>query len=436
MKSNLRNHLSRYYSDHELRRWFDPLRVHFNEAAKQVEIAFPHVFFKQWFANEKQAEFEKRLMEYLGRDHGVVYGTGKPNTFPKRVVPHGSFERAAHQHSPQLFTFDTFLVNKKNAFPLATAKQVASAHKAHFSPLLLCGGPGCGKTHLLRAMVHDKVSAGEPDCIFLGTPEDMAALYKHAHQGDSLSARKTMQSYSALFLDDLHDAKRHPFLQEELVMLFNHFYDSEKQMAFTCLGRLSDHLFFSSELMSRLEWGLIVNLKAPDLDIRIRYAQSQCKIHRILLTRDQILTLAQRFTDFRYLQGVLLKLSAFRTVMKQELSERDFMQILDQTEGRSAPVLDTQTICKVVAKYYGLPEAELIGSRRHHTVVLARQVAMFLCRKLIRLSYPALGRAFGGKDHSTAMYAVKKIEQLQRDEKDLKHIVATLKNKCLSPADN
>jgi len=179
-----------------------------------------------------------------------------------------------------------------------------------------------------------------------------------------------------------------------------------------------------------LGWGLIVTLKEPDLEIRVGYIQRQCRTKRLTLSKDQILTLAQRFTDFRYLQGILLKLFAFKELVKKDLSEKDFQHILSNTEEKATDDLTPKKIMGVVSEHFNIRVADMTGTKRHQQIAQARQVAMFLCRQMLNTSYPALGRAFGGKDHSTVLYSVKKVKQLQDDNYELKQLLKTLKTKC------
>jgi chromosomal replication initiator protein len=175
---------------------------------------------------------------------------------------------------------------------------------------------------------------------------------------------------------------------------------------------------------------LIVTLKEPDLEIRVGYIQRQARAKRLSLNKEQILTLAQRFTDFRYLQGILLKLFAFKELVKQDLSQKDFEHILANTEEKTTDDLTPKKILSVVAEHFSVHVKDLTGTKRHQHIAHARQVAMYLCRQMLNTSYPALGRAFGGKDHSTVLYSVKKIDQLQEDDFELKQLLKTLKNKC------
>ena len=147
--------------------------------------------------------------------------------------------------------------------------------------------------------------------------------------------------------------------------------------------------------MCSSDLGLIVTLKEPDLEIRVGYIQRQVRLKRLTLTKEQILTLAQRFMDFRYLQGILLKLFAFKELVKKELTQKDFEHILSNTEEKTTDDLTAKKILSVVSEHFNVHVKDLIGTKRHQHIAQARQVAMYLCREMLNVSYPALGRTFG-----------------------------------------
>lgn len=433
-KLSLRKHLAKTFSDQELKRWYDPLGVEVRAEDNRVRVAFPHAFFGEWFDNHARGRFEEEVARFLGPGYTVLYGDGQTGGGRPRLQVHKPARSVDFPFGHQ-FTLDSFLVNRKNAFPMASAREVAKSGASTYNPFVICGEAGSGKTHLLRAVGNEICRARGLESVFLGTVEDLSQLYSLRFRGDPHKARNHLCSFEHLLVDDLQQIKAHPDLQQELILVFDSLRDQRKQMVFACQSRISSYDFLDPKLKSRLEWGLIAHLEAPDLDIRVRYIQQQIKLRKLQLTPDQVLTLAQRFTDFRFLQGILLKLFAFKELMNREIREREFEQILVHTEDQSKPALTPETVLKVVAEHYGLEVKDVTGNRRHQGVVLARQVAMYLCRKLLGSSYPAVGRIFGGKDHSTVLYAVKKIKELQRDDADMKRVLINLRAKCLSSED-
>lgn len=430
IKSALRQHLSKSCSDKDLASWFDPLRIHMDKAAQEVRVAFPHRYFAQWFADTQQDRFEALLGDFLGNGFTVHYANSavcSKGDVPLQSLPTHRIDFPFDRQ----FLFETFLINKKNYFPLASAREVAKQGRTPFNPFIICGHNGSGKTHLLRAMANEISKQVDAAHILMTSIDDLKNLYNVRFAGDIYKARTHIYEFDYLFVDDLHHLRKYPELQSELIVLFNHFFERKKQMAFSCLDKISGYDFLDPNLLSRLEWGLIVTIKQPDLDVRIAYIQENAKLRKLSLSKEQVLTLAQRFRDFRYLQGIMLKLFAFKELMHKDLSQKDFIHIFNNTEEQNTESLTPDAIIDMVAEYYNLSVREIKGSKRHAHISQARQVAMYLCRSLLSISFPTLGRVFGGKDHSTVLYSVKKIEQLKEDNADLKQVLSELKKKCL-----
>lgn len=401
---------------------------------KRLVITFPHAFFASWFKNTVQERFESALSSYLGDGYVLDYSTSA----------HSSGALSSIKTQPQAiktldypfgrqFSFENFLFNTKNTFPLASAREVARPNGGvKYNPFVLCGASGSGKTHILRAIGNDILRHNDHLKIWLGSIEDFAAVYAEKFQNDVYSARRFITEHDVLLLDDLQQLGNFDPLQAELTTIFNNFHDHAKQMVFTCTDSIAACTFLESKLRSRLEWGLIAQLKSQDLDVRVKYVQQQLRMKQVRLRKEQIFMLCQRFPDFRNLQGVLTKLYAYRDLMSREVTERDFEQILEHADDNHGTALTPESIISLTATHFNLLPKDIIGGKRHQKIVQARQIAMFLCRQLLGSSYPALGRVFGGKDHSTAMYAVKKVVKLQQSNKDTKNTVTELKKKCLA----
>lgn len=429
MKTALRHHLLQTCSEQELQCWFDPLSLVLGEDGHHVEVAFPHPYFARWFEHNIQGRFETLLRGFLGEGSDILYRESPVQAASGGPAP-AVAKRIDFPFDPQ-FTLETFLVNKKNYFPLASAREVAKQAGSLFNPFVICGAGGAGKSHLMRAIANEISKHHDPARILLTTIQDIQNRYAGRDGFDSQAARAGLLDHDFLFVDDFQLIRGDESLQREFVSIFNHFYDNKKQMVFSLAAPLTGSDFLDPMLRSRLEWGLIVTLKLPDLEVRVAYIQERCRARKLTLSKEQILTLAQRFQDFRYLQGILLKLFAFRELVRKDLDERDFEHILDNTEEKGAEALTPNTIIAIVAEHLGVSPRDITGSKRHQNIAQARQVSMFLCRQLLGLSFPALGRAFGGKDHSTVLYSVKKIEQMQEDDQSLKKVLKDLKKKCL-----
>jgi chromosomal replication initiator protein len=410
--------LERAFSAEELGRWRSSLGLSVEGGV--LTVRFPHKYFADWFDSHARRRFEDAL-----RDTGLTLAYECRTGSRAPVLPEA---RPAGEPLPfgSEYIFDNFLANTKNYFPLASAQEVAQSDDAPYNPFVLCGESGSGKSFLLRAIANARSENGR-DGIHLAGIDDLHELFSSRPD-----ARKFLMSMRFLAVDDLQEIERYPYLQGEMLALFDHFHLHRKQMVFACSGKVSAFTFLTPKLKSRLEWGLTVTLKAPDLDIRTQYVQSRCRERRLDLPKDRVLLLAQRFPDLRNLEGCLLKLWAYRELVHDQISDEEFDNILNYLDDRSVTSLSVGQIIDAVCAQFGLSTEEILSAGRRHELVFARQVAMFLCRRHLGLSFPELGRAFGGRDHSTALYSCRKVEQLQRDDKSIKSMLQALTEKCLA----
>nr|WP_249115162.1 DnaA/Hda family protein [Desulfolutivibrio sulfodismutans] len=414
-----------------MKRWYDPLEVEVIEPIQVFSVEFPHPYFAQWFGQGIQDLFEKEVGQFMGPGYVMQYHC---RTITMNGIKESPFtEIISHIDFPfgHSFIFETFFANEKNFFPLSLAREVANNAIIKYNPFIICGFSGSGKTHLLRAIANDLSRRNDNKKIFYGTLDDIKNIFEVKFPGKPYEARKYLQGFEWLFVDDFQLLKKHLDLQEELTILFNMFYDRKKQMVFSSSERISSFDFLDPTLRSRLEWGLVVHLKEPDLDVRVDYTENINKKNKLGLDHDKILTLARRFENIRKLRGVLLKIDAYRAHMQREhLSETEFRRLIRQSDERKGANLTADHIVSVAATHFQVDINDIMGAKRNKNVVLARQTAMALCRTLLGMSYPALGKYFGGKDHSTVLYSIKKVTQLHGVNEDAKKLFQTLLKKC------
>lgn len=422
---------SQLSTETETSSWASSIQISINRDNNYLLIQFPHKFFANWFHENIKKEFERIFYNYFDADTTLEY-TSKFN-FNKEN--HNSNNRKykskiEYEQDPD-YSFDNFIVNKKNYFPYISSKEISQQNDINYNPFFLIGNSGTGKTHLLKAIANEFVQQFSNYNILFATIEDLHSIYQ-TKKNNRQNIRNYLCSFESFILDDFQEIDKFEYLQQELILIFNFLHKSKKQMIFGCNGKLACLEGLDPKLKSRLEWGLIVQLKNPDLDIRLQYVKKQSKKNSLCLTQEQILHLAQRFQNIRHLRGIIIKLLAYRELIDANISDANFKDILKDLEIKPKQPLDAAQIMRVVADYHQIEPEDLKSSKRHHSIVLARQSAMFLCRKLLGYSYPQLGILFGGKDHSTAIYSIKKIQKLQDNNKDIKNMLTTLKQKCRS----
>lgn len=429
--------------------WLDALALRLEN--DRLVVGFPHSYFARWFSMHKRAGFEAALFRCFPDAPGIVYEDTLPGSSgslaakpfaPVRETPaaetpdSGSREEYADSGED---AFARFIVNARNAFPLATAKKIAGEGAPDGEAVLVfCGKSGTGKTRLLRGMAATLGRRLGPERVFLRRAArfcaDMAA-------GGISWAERFWQRCDALLLDDLQDIAGESARQRELAACMDVCLDMlreerqtknaatprrERLMIFSHAGPATELARLEERLRARLESGLVLELLEPDLEVRLRYLQRAVRERELPLSRDQLLYLAQRCVQFSLLQGLLRKVEAFSALNGRPPAQADLENIV-RTGGSVRPA-GCREILGSVARGFNLRAEDILGARRRPDLVLARQIAMYLCRRKLGLSYPELGRAFGGRDHSTVIHAVKKIRKLLDTDKVVHNLVTELEN--------
>jgi chromosomal replication initiator protein len=418
VKKDVRAHLARFCTEEELHSWYDPLHIEMDQEESCIMVTFPHHLFGPWFVKTGQETLEAGLAACLGKDIFVRYVADQQHAESYAQIS----ENRVQNDKPfgENFTLDNFLFNKKNFYPMAVAREVTKSQKEpEYNPLMYYGQSGSGKTHILRAIANELSKTCDYHAVFYGN------ISKFADECDN---GKDINGYNFYFIDDIHLIANDISLQEKLVLFLDACLYEKKQFICSCYDSLASHRGFSDSLRSRLEHGLKVELKNPDLDVRMRFVHIQCMLHNITLAREHMLLLTQRCENLRYLSGVLMNLAAYKKLAQREIAKQDIETILQQSIEYS-PVTPHDIISQVAA-YFSLPADDITGTRRKPALVFARQMAMYLCRDILGTSYPVIGQMFGGKDHSTVMYSIKKIEQYLITNKNAHTEITKLKNLC------
>lgn len=396
--------------------------ITFDCADGVLRLTFPHDILKAWFLENKASALNAIVRQHPAIT-GVEYATRTAGHLKPRPTPR---QEAAHNNAPPRYSFDNFITNDKNDFPFTLCQAVAEQEKTDFNPLILYGKNGRGKTHLLKAIL-DKMGMAATHG-FGGNINSLQTLLNRLKRDKFFSVVST---YRFLFLDDFHEIVDFPALQNELVPLFDTFVARQKQIVFSTSVPINDFTDILPQLKSRLLGGVIASLKKPDIDIKIRFVQRENKQRGLELNEEQIFYLVRLFDDFRSLEGCLLKIEAYKKLINSTFSQAQFKSIVSEIADRKqAP--GPKNIIRATCEYYQVSEEDICSGKRQKAIAGARQVAIFLCRKHLGLSYPALGTLFGNKDHTTALYSYRKIEHRTKNDpalkKELGRIYAAAKN--------
>ena len=316
------------------------------------------------------------------------------------------------------YSFNSFVIGDNNSFAYNAALAVAKNPGRAYNPLLIYGGVGLGKTHLMCAIGNHCLANGDKKVIYV-TAEDFTNEFI-----ESVGAKTTQKfknkyrNADVLLIDDIHFFQNKDGTQEELFHTFNALYDSFKQIVFTCDRPVSELKNLADRLRSRFERGLNVDLSLPSYETRRAILEKKVAQSGRYVTSDVIDYIAQNVaSNIRDLEAALTKILAYTELVGKEVTlEIAQHELKDKICIQQNTNIGMQTIIKVVADYYGLTPRDLTGQKRSKNIVIPRQIAMYIIRELTEYSTTEIGGEFGGRDHTTVMHSINKTgENLQND---------------------
>lgn len=318
------------------------------------------------------------------------------------------------------YTFDTYVVGSSNQLAHAASQAVARQLSTAYNPLFIYGGVGLGKTHLMHALGHEVRKTQPPGfkLYYLSSEKFMNELINAIRYDTMQQFRDKYRSIDLLLIDDIQFIAGKERTQEEFFHTFNALYNAQKQVVVSSDCPPKKIPTLEERLRSRFEWGLIVDIQPPDFETKIAILRKKAESEHIALADDVALYIASAITsNIRALEGCLIKIAAHATLSREEitveLAQRALKDILEPNAAPAKPAITVERIQQVVANYYHLKLDDLNAATRLRTIAFPRQIAMYLARKLTNFSLPAIGQAFGGKDHTTILHACQKIEEMQ-----------------------
>ena len=319
------------------------------------------------------------------------------------------------------FTFENFVVGKSNELAHAAALKVAESKAVTFNPLFLYGGVGLGKTHLMHAIAwHIKKCHPERKVIYLSAEKFMYQFIKALRFKDTMAFKEQFRSVDVLMIDDVQFISGKDSTQEEFFHTFNALVDQNRQVIISADKSPSDLEGMEERMKSRLGWGLVADIHPTNYELRLGILQAKVDSLGTEVPSKVLEFLAHKISsNVRELEGALTRIVAHATLVGRDItleSTQDLLRDLLRANDRRVTVDEIQ---KKVAEYYNVRLSDMHSPRRARAVARPRQVAMYLCKTLTQRSLPEIGRKFGGRDHTTVMHAVKKIEELIVEEKTI-----------------
>jgi len=324
------------------------------------------------------------------------------------------------------FTFENFVVGKPNELAHAAARRVAEGADVTFNPLFLYGGVGLGKTHLMHAIAHElRRRQPETNVLYLSAEQFMYRFITALRERKMMDFKQLFRSVDILMVDDVQFIAGKDSTQEEFFHTFNALVDGQKQIIISADRAPGEIKGLEDRIKSRLQCGLVVDLHPTDYELRLGVLQTKAELYKAqypgLEIADGVLEfLAHRIsTNVRVLEGALTRLFAFASLVGREIT-------LDLTQDCLADVLKAsdrkvtvEEIQRKVSEHYNIRLSDMIGPKRLRTYARPRQIAMYLAKQLTSRSLPEIGRRFGGRDHTTVMHGVKRIEELSHKDSQI-----------------
>lgn len=329
------------------------------------------------------------------------------------------------------YTFDTFVVGNNNRFAHAAALAVAEAPASMYNPLFIYGGVGLGKTHLMQAIGNEILKRDSSKKVLYVTSEaftnELVNAIKDANYKNELFRNK-YRNIDILLIDDIQFFAGKNTAQEEFFHTFNTLHQNGKQIILSSDKPPRDIALLEDRLKSRFEWGLIADISMPDYEMRLAILRKKTQLEGILIDDDILSLIATRIdSNIRELEGVLNKILAFTSFTHSPITIEVVEKAINDVTLQKEKIISADYIQDVVSNYFKIDKKDLVSSKKSNDITYPRQIAMYLCRTVGQMSFPRIGKDFGGKDHTTVMHAYKKIEKEIKENTNTKLIVESVK---------
>ena len=328
-----------------------------------------------------------------------------------------------------LYTFDKFVSGTSNQFAFAACQAVANEPAKSYNPLFIYGGVGLGKTHLINAIGLEIIKTKpKMNVIYYTAEKFINELINSIRYQKMEEFRKKFRSADVLLIDDVQFIAGKERTQEEFFHTFNALYEENKQIVVTSDKFPREIPGLEERIRSRFEWGLIADIQAPDNETKIAILRMKAEQNGLSIPEDVAYYLANSVSsNIRELEGYLVRIVAYANLMSVPVTEATAREVLKHILVEKSRDISIEEIQKTVATYFNIKVSELRSAKRVKNLVLPRQIAMYLSRQLTSYSFPDIGDRFGGKDHSTIIYAIKKMEKQMEEDVQLKTSIESIR---------
>lgn len=433
-------------------RWLEPLGVA-SVDENMVTLEAPNPFFRDWVSSHyldaiKAYTGDRKLDiitatqtkpappspdtqrvpdETAGQTEPDDTDQSSPTKIPRNPHIRSEWEKPLNEK----YTFDKFVVGPSNRFAHAASLAVAESPAKAYNPLFIYGGVGLGKTHLMQAIGQAILKRwSRRRVVYLSSEGFTNQLITAIQNKQTTRFRERYRNVDVLLIDDIHFIAGKEATQEEFFHTFNSLYDAHKQIIISSDRSPKDIPGLEERLISRFEWGLVTDIQSPDLETRIAILREKAKEAKIEVSDEVTGYIAQQVTsNIRELEGALIRVVAYCNFSNKPQTIDVAQEILKDMVREVSTRITLGGIQKSVGDYFSVEVSQIQGAKRQRSILLPRQIAMYLCRALTSSSLPEIGRAFGGRDHTTVLHAVNKIEKEISQNTNIKTQVNQLKER-------
>jgi len=417
--------------------WIKPIHCISMEGEK-VELEVPNRFFKEWINEHYSPLIRDALSFFTQKPCHLQFRIRNEKMNGKDLLApsvQSQDTMAAHTFQPMFnpkYTFDHFVVGASNQFANAACLAVANLPAKNYNPLFIYGGVGLGKTHLLHAIGnHITQHHILPDIrkiCYLSSEEFTNELINSLRYEKMDEFRNKFRRRDILLIDDIQFIAGKERTQAEFFHTFNSLYEARKQIVVTSDKFPKDIPNFEERLRSRFEWGLIADIQPPDIETKVAILRKKAEIENISLPNDVAFFIASQIdSNIRVLEGSLIRIGAFASLTKTSVDIQLAKEVLKNIIKTKEELISIDVIQKVVSLFFNIKISDLKVKRKTKGYVVPRQIAMYLCRKLTNASLLEIGEKFGGKDHSTVLHSIKKVEEKIEKETSFKEMIENLR---------
>jgi len=402
--------------------WLEPT-TYIGQESNILYVKVPNSYFKDWLSFHYSSLISSCSQEIFGKvfDINYIFDETPPSFMRKspqeRRVKYG---RLLNPNLNPNYTFNNFVVGSCNQFAHAAAVAVANKPAKSYNPLYIYGGAGLGKTHLMNAIGHFTLNNYRRfKILYITTEKFMNDLINHLQYGKILDFRQKYRSVDVLLMDDIHFLSGRERTKEEFFHTFNHLYDSQKQIIISSDCPPKEIPNLEERFSSRFEWGLIADLKPPDIETRIAILNKKAELEKVFLPESVAFYIADKaLSNIRELEGYLRRVIAYSSLKGEkidlDLAKEALQSLLDST----LSIITVEKIQKIICHNFKIKLSQLKSKNNSPKIAFPRQVAMYLSKKLTKSSLPEIGKKFGGKHHTTVIHSIKKIEKLKSKDSE------------------